>query len=106
MLHAVRIEESHSLAIFPKGNNDWLELNIVRPGELILEIKTPPQNLDLGYRVVDGSGTEAQYWTVAPRPGDDLSGSFDVAKPGRYFLQLADSNNDASSISNSPPAST
>ena len=100
MLQAMRVEETskQSLAIFPKGDNDWLELNIVQPGELVLEVKSPPQNLDLGYRVVDGSGTEAQYWTVAPRPGGDLSGSFDVAKPGRYFLQLADTSNDASSI--------
>ncbi|MHB1104666.1 MAG: PPC domain-containing protein [Devosia sp.] len=100
MLQAMRIEASgtQSLAIFPKGDNDWLELNIVQPGELVLAVKSPPQNLDLGYRVVDGSGAEAQYWTVAPRPGGDLYGSFDVAKPGRYFLQLADASNDASSI--------
>lgn len=97
---AMRVAESgkQSLAIFPKGDTDWLELEIVQPGELTLEIKAPPENLDLGYRVVDASGVEAQYWTVAPRPGGDLSGAFDVARPGRYFLQLADSNNDASSI--------
>lgn len=100
MAQAMRVEESgkQSLAIFPKGDTDWLELNIVQPGELLLEIKSPPENLDLGYRVVDGSGNEAQYWTLAPRPGGDLFGSFDVARPGRYFLQLADANNDASSI--------
>lgn len=97
---AMRIEATGTqrLAIFPKGDNDWLELNIVQPGELVLAVKSPPENLDLGYRVVDGSGVEAQYWTVAPRQGGDLSGFFDVARPGRYFLQLADTNNDASSI--------
>jgi hypothetical protein len=94
----VREQGEHTMAIFPKGDHDFLELNIVQPGELTVAIATPPENLDLTYRVLDGNGAEVQYWTVAPRPGGDLAGSVDFGKPGRYFLEFADSNNDATSI--------
>jgi hypothetical protein len=100
MAQAMPVDESshNQIAIFPKGDNDWLELFIAQPGQLDVEIASPPDNLDLGYRVIDGSGNEVAYWTVAPRPGGDVVGSFDVARPGRYFLQVADGANDNASV--------
>ena len=96
--YPVEATSTHQMAIFPLRDSDWLELNIVQPGELSLEIASPPSNLDLAFRVVDGNNVELQYWQVAPRPGGDLVGTYDFARPGRYFLQLSDSNSDGSSI--------
>ena len=93
-----RRERRTTMAIFPRGDHDFLALDIVQPGELTVAIETPPQNLDLTFRVLDANGNEAQYWTIAPRPGGDLFGTFDAARPGRYFLEFADGNNDAGSI--------
>ena len=94
----VRDESEHTMAIFPTRDHDFLALDIVQPGELTVSIETPPENLDLTFRVLDANGAEAQYWTLAPRPGGDLFGTFDAARPGRYFLEFADGNNDAGSI--------
>jgi hypothetical protein len=96
--YPVRYQGSYPLAIFPSRDTDWLELDFVQPGELTIEVKTPPANLDLNYRMLDASGIEVQYWVPAPRPGGDLYGTFDVPRPGRYYLQLADGNSDAWSV--------
>lgn len=87
-----------TLAVFPLGDTDWLELDIDQPGEMLVDVRSPPANLDLSWRVLDGNGVEVKTWEVAPRPGGDVQGSIDFARPGRYFLQMADSYSDASSI--------
>jgi hypothetical protein len=96
--YAVESTGRHEIAIFPVRDSDWLELAVVQPGELTLEVNAPPSNLDLAFRVLDGNGAEIQYWQVAPRAGGDLFGTYDFARPGRYFLQIGDVSNDASSI--------
>jgi hypothetical protein len=88
---------TQTMAIFPARDSDWLELDIQQPGELNIEVASPPANLLLTYRVVDGNGSEIQYWVVAPRAGGDLYGSVDLWRPGRYFVHVTD-NNSGSSI--------
>jgi hypothetical protein len=87
---------TETMAIFPARDSDWLELDIGQPGELSLEVTSPPANLMLTYRVLDGNGAELQYWVAAPRAGGDLYGTFDFARPGRYFVEVADSAGTAS----------
>jgi uncharacterized caspase-like protein len=87
-----------TMAIFPARDSDWIELDIDQPGELLLDIASPPANLQLTWRVLDGNGTEQQYWSPAARPGGDLSGSFDFPLPGRYYIQIADNDGAASSL--------
>jgi len=100
LAQAIPIEatSTQTMAIFPARDSDWLELAIVQPGELTLEVQSPPENLLLSWRVLDGNGAEVQYWSPAARPGGDLFGTFDVARPGRYYLQLAASDAATSSV--------
>lgn len=91
-------ESTHTMAIFPARDRDWLSLDIVQPGELTVSVESPPQNLNVSFRVLDGNGAELQYWQGAARAGGDLYGTFDAAKPGRYYLEFAEFQDAAGSV--------
>lgn len=91
----VGVNDMANLEIQPRGDEDWLALDIAAAGALTLELSEAPAQIDLAARVLDGDLRVVQDWQTAPRPGGGLRARFDLPGPGRYYLVLADSHHDA-----------
>jgi uncharacterized caspase-like protein len=85
------------LAIFPRGDNDWLGLDVDHPGELRMTLTGSPQNLDVYMRVWNSDKQVLKDWFGPPRVGGDVDDFADLPAPGRYFIEIVDGNNDQAS---------
>ncbi|MBO6719683.1 MAG: caspase family protein [Rhizobiaceae bacterium] len=96
---AAHLESSgrHRLAMFPRGDRDWLSLDVDHPGELRMLATGSPENLDIYMRVWDANKEVIRDWIAPLRKGGDTEGFADLPQPGRYFIEIADGNSDASS---------
>ncbi len=93
---------SHTIAIFPRGDRDWVALDVDVPGELWLNVTEVPENLDVWMRVWNANKDVQRDWFGPPRPGGDTDGFADLPGPGRYFVEIADGNNNASHAASFP----
>ncbi len=84
-------------AIFPRNDADWLAIDVDHPGELSLLATNSPPNLDLYLRVWNADKVVVRDYFGPLRTGGDAEGFADLPRPGRYFIELVDGNNDASS---------
>ncbi|MEX0852137.1 MAG: PPC domain-containing protein, partial [Bauldia sp.] len=84
-------------AIFPRGDEDWLAVDVDHPGELVVLATNSPDNLDIYMQVLNADKTPILGWIGPARAGGDVEGVADLPTPGRYFIQIADGNNDQSS---------
>jgi hypothetical protein len=84
-------------AIFPRGDYDWLALDVDHPGELSLLASHSPENLDVYIQVLNANGQAVLGATGPARRGGDVDSFADLPAPGRYFIQFNDGSNDASS---------
>ena len=89
--------KTHRIAVFPRGDVDWIALDVTHPGELSVSITSVPENLDVYFRVWNAEKDVTTDWVGPPRPGGDTVGFADLPKPGRYFVQVKDGRDDASS---------
>ena len=87
----------HRLAIFPRRDRDWLSLDVDHPGELAMLATGSPEELDIYMRVWNANKDVIQDWIAPLRKGGDNQGIADLPRPGRYFIEIADGNSDASS---------
>jgi hypothetical protein len=78
------------IAIFPRGDTDWLSLDVDQPGELKLVASHAPQNLDVNIRVWNANKDVLKEWTGPLRVGGDVETFADLPEPGRYFIEVAD----------------
>jgi hypothetical protein len=85
-------------AILPRGDADWYRFAIDRPGELSVTVEEVPENLDIAVRLHDADFKIVGDWVVPPRPGGVTQALFGIQRPGFYFLEVADSYNDARSV--------
>lgn len=85
-------------AILPRGDVDWYRFAIDRPGELSVTVEEVPENLDIAVRLHDADFKVVADWVVPPRPGGVTQALFGIQRPGFYFLEVADSYNDARSV--------
>lgn len=88
---------AYKLAVFPRGDRDWLAVDIDHPGELALRATGLPPEIDLYMRVWNADKTVVRDWIAPLRRGGDTEGFADLPLPGRYFVEVADGNSDASS---------
>jgi len=88
---------SHPIAIFPRGDADWLAFDIDHPGELDFSATNLPPNIDLGMRVWNSDRQIVRDWVGPPRVGGDVEGVADLPAPGRYYVEIVDGNNDQAS---------
>ncbi len=86
---------SRKIAIFPRGDQDWFAIDVDHPGELSLLATNSPENLDIYLRVLDADSNQVIGWTGPARKGGDVEAVADLAKPGRYFINVTDGSNDA-----------
>ncbi|MBX3574791.1 MAG: caspase family protein [Mesorhizobium sp.] len=85
------------IAIFPRGDTDWLSLDVDQPGELKLLASGSPQNLDIQLRVWNANKDLVKDWTGPLRAGGDVETFADLPAPGRYFIEIADGYSDQGS---------
>jgi uncharacterized caspase-like protein len=88
---------SGRMAIFPRGDTDWLSIDVDHPGELTLLASNAPQNLDLHLRVWNANKDVVKDWTGPLRIGGDVETFADLPEPGRYFIEVTDGSNDQAS---------
>lgn len=84
-------------AIFPRGDTDWLAIDVDHPGELQLLASKSPKDLDINFQVFDANKQSLTGWIPPIRKGGDNELSVDLPEPGRFFIEIADGNSDASS---------
>ncbi len=85
------------MAIFPRGDYDWLAVDVDHPGELTLLAENSPDNLDVYVRVLNADGQAILGSTGPAREGGDVYTFADLPAPGRYFVELHDGSSNASS---------
>ena len=85
------------IAIFPRGDTDWLAIDVDHPGQLEIFGQGIPTEIDLHARVWSANKDVIRDWIKPYRQGGDLEGFADLSKPGRYFIEIADGRSDASS---------
>ncbi len=85
------------MAIFPRGDYDWLAVDVDHPGELTLLAENSPDNLDVYIRVLNSDGKAILGSTGPAREGGDVYTFADLPAPGRYFVELHDGSSNASS---------
>jgi uncharacterized caspase-like protein len=87
----------YRLAMFPRGDHDWLSIDVDHPGELKLLVTASPADLDLHLRVFDANKDVVRDWVAPMRKGGDNEAFVDLPRPGRYFVEVSDGYDDASS---------
>jgi len=92
----------HNIAIFPRGDPDWIALDVDAPGQLELNVTEVPKNLDVFMRVWNADKNVLRDWIGPPRPGGDTDGFADLPSPGRYYVEITDGGNNASSATAFP----
>jgi hypothetical protein len=93
---------THQIAIFPRRDHDWIAIDVDHPGQLALLATGLPEDIDLVMRVWNAEKDVLHDWIHPYRKGGDTEGSVDLPSPGRYFIQIADSGDNASSIVSFP----
>ena len=93
---------THRIAIFPRGDRDWVAINVDEPGQLELEVTDVPDDLDVYMRVWNADKDVVRDWFGPARPGGDTHDFADLPRPGRYFIEIADGNNNASDKTSFP----
>lgn len=83
--------------ISPIGDNDWYQINVRQQGEINLIADNIAPELDLVVRVWNADKYPYSDWIKPLRKGASTEGYVDLKQPGDYFLEVADSGNDASS---------
>ena len=84
------------VAIFPKGEHNFLAVEVEDHGELTLTAANVPPGIDATMRIYGPSHEILRDWQTAPA-GVNNTMVVDLPGPGRYVLELADSYDDARS---------
>ncbi len=92
------IGEPVKVTHLPANDNDWYRIHVDEQGQLDVNITDVPSNLDIFYRIWNSEKSTISGWTGPLKEGGDTIGSFDLAKAGDYFLEVADSKHDNRSI--------
>lgn len=82
-------------SILPRADHDFYLLEAAA-GPLTIRASQNPQNIDVALRLLDGNFDVVGNWTSAPAPGADMQMQVELPAAGRYWLEVADSYDDAS----------
>lgn len=85
-------------AIFPRGDHDWLAVDVDHPGQLEFLVTNVPEELDVQIRTWNANKDVIKGWQKPFRQGGDLEGFVDLPQPGRYILEMSDIGDNASSV--------
>lgn len=93
----VTLGQDVQASILPLREHDWYTFTVDRQGTLELLITNTPANLDVAFRLYNADGRDLTGWRGARREGGDNDAVLALTEPGRYVLELADGNDNASS---------
>lgn len=85
--------------IYPRTDADWFKVWVSEPGLLTVRATKVPEALDIAIRVWNLDGQVLKDWAVPARPGGDTMLEAEIAEPGIYMIETADSYNDMASVS-------
>ena len=83
--------------ILPHRDHDWYGILVPTQGQLQTDITGSPVNLEMVYRVWNADKGVILDWQAPLRAGGDVMGIADIAEPGFYYIEVADSRDDARS---------
>lgn len=83
--------------ILPRGDADWYVVEIPVTGTLYTAITNVAPELDMVYRVWNAQESVIADWVVPEGLGKNTLGSATIAEPGRFFIEVRDSYDDARS---------
>lgn len=92
------LNDTRRHTILPRGDADWFALSAPVSGELVIEALDVPDNLDIAFRLLDGDRNIIMNWTRGPRTGGDTYAVADLPRPGTYFLEVRDGDNNERSV--------
>lgn len=84
--------------IFPRGEHDWYKLSVDTPGELHVVVTPVITYMNYALQAWNANKDVIQGWQGAPQDGTDTDVIVDVPKAGNYYLELAQSNDNAASV--------
>lgn len=84
--------------ILPKNDGDWYSLEVAHQGELTVKISDPPANLDMVFRVFNANGEWSDGWFRPLAVGGVTEAVVDLPRPGRYYLEVRDNDNNERSV--------
>jgi hypothetical protein len=82
-------------SILPRGDHDFYRLDAAG-APLTVKASQVPKNIDLALRLLDENFDVIGNWSASPAPGADVEMKRELPGPGLYWLEVADSYDDAS----------
>lgn len=97
---ATPIEPDSTLVanILPEDDADWYSMEVDHHGELQVAITDVPEDMDITFRVWNANRDVFAGWYNPLAPGGNTEAFVDLPSPGRYYLELRDGGDNASSI--------
>lgn len=81
----------------PRGDYDWVYVDVPTAGEVLVEADPVPEAIDLFVRAWNADHAVVADWQGAARPGGALDARLAVPSGGRYWLEMTDGSRDAES---------
>jgi hypothetical protein len=83
--------------IQPERDEDWYVFEVGRPGRLVLRVSQVPAKLALQLHVRNAEGGGISEVFKPAKPGAQTEGQVSIPTKGKYYVQVTDANNAASS---------
>ncbi|MEQ9814581.1 MAG: hypothetical protein RLO50_17520 [Azospirillaceae bacterium] len=95
---AIELGEAYTLTILPEDDHDFLRIDVEHPGELTVSATSVPANIMVAMRLLHRDYDVLRGWTRPSADGQDTLMVVDLPYAGPYFLELADSGDNARSV--------
>lgn len=89
----IEINDSLDAFIFPRGEEDWYEVNFSTPGAFHTSLTSVPENLKMEIVIYGSNLNWLSVYTFAGNPGDNVFLDYDIPAPGTYFIRIRDMQN-------------
>jgi hypothetical protein len=83
--------------MMPTGDHDWYSFDVDGRAQVQVLITDVAPELEMVFRLFDANKDLLLNWQRPARPGGDTDVTFDVPRAGRYYLELAESNDNGRS---------
>jgi hypothetical protein len=83
------VDRSVQANILPAGDADWFYFDVTQAGELNAVVTNVDPEMAIYYRVWNANKDLISDWFRPLAKGGDTEGIFDLATPGRYYLEVA-----------------
>ena len=95
--NAIALNSAVGGAINPTRDGDWYTFTVERHGELRVTVSGVAAELDVNLRMWNGNKDVLTNWYAPLAKGGNTDALVDLPAPGRYYLEVRDGSDDASS---------